>query len=388
MQDLVVLEHLIAHELAKLPDNAGMDVVVRAFGNASAKSFQHCTRFGDDLAPAALLLANDAVALQDLSLTDPRQNNLTGLSGLPLYFAKSGQNIVATIKAFPCKSPQFAQTLWATRHLERLTGNCPRALAVGRATKRGEDFLLVALEFVPGEIINDRLIAIATMPSGFERMKKLDKLCPIIHKLGAFLGKLHTSGPSFHDVASSRVKDAHAHAIACTLRGLATSDFGVDVYRLERDTADLVNTMIDHEYRHAFCHGDAHPGNYLYDSVGDRIVALDLDAGAVSIGSAEKPLGSPWTDYIRITASMKIRELIGITSDETSTMRYAFDSGYTEHGGKLPPHKIITYYTVMEVFDYAAWYFEHENQLKPDVKAFMTQILLTGLGWLRELSKK
>jgi hypothetical protein len=97
------------------------------------------------------------------------------------------------------------------------------------------------------------------------------------------------------------------------------------------------------------------------------------------------PLCSPFTDYVKFVASMKVREIFGVTADESAILRHAFDQGYLAGGGIPPSTTTEQFYTVMEVLDYAHWYFYHEAKLAYEAKIVMQRILHTGIQWLKAI---
>ena len=379
-------ERIIAAHLHGL-DGENVNAVNDAFLAASRESSPLLEHYGCDLLTASYKIAQK-IFLHDATLTDPRQNKLTGLSGLPLFFAGSGEQILASIKAFPVEKPTYAHALWAQQNLYRIAPIVPRVLHAGRASHENGDYFLLVAQFIDGCIVNDLILAMAALPHGEQRLAAREKLHHIVYKIGMLLGRLHTAGPQYFGPQNNLVKDYHQRALSNAVANfMRAPDLAIDENRLYSAVCTMISTMAHHEYRYAYLHGDAHPGNYLYDANTDEVYALDLDNGAQTIGAKLKPLGSPFTDYTKFVLSMKVREIFGVTAQESAHLRQAFDQGYLAQGGTLLSPTWEKFYTVMEVLDYANWYFCHETLLAPEAKIVMQSILQTGLRWLKEICR-
>jgi hypothetical protein len=374
-------EAIIADHLNALSSDPALAVLDGALSSATRACARALTDYGDDLSQAVRAIAEDACACA-VELSDPRKNALTGLSGLPLFFARAGDKTIATIKAFPSSLPAYAAALRAQQIIYREALLVPRLLHAGIAHHDGQEFLLLVSQFVDGSLVNDLIFEMAALPHGEDRAALCHKIEAIMAKIGGLLATLHTAGPAFFGKTARIVGEIHEQALKKTLHGL---QHAIDKNRLASSVTSIMQEMAHHEYRYAYLHGDAHPGNYLVANHSDEVYALDLDNGARSMGAHRQPLGSPFTDYIKLVASMRVREIFGVSPRETLQLRRAFDEGYQAHGGRTPSPRLEQYYTLMEVLDYCSWYSDHQVHLAPDAKAVMERILHEGLAWLPEL---
>lgn len=376
----IIARHLGAQE------NAGLFRRESAFFAAGCEALHELDDYGEGLAHASQNLVKDIFAVDAVSLTDPRQSTIHGLSGAPLFFVAHENKIQACVKAFASTSAQWSEAVWAAVHLHDVLAGIPGLLCVARAKHHGKTYVLLASNYVTGTVVDEFFHQVARMPHDYKRVEHVQQLAHIVLKIGSLLGKLHTAGAPFYGVQSLLVKEMHERALSLTLRGIRTRhNFGIDADRFLSSTKRLMHAMEHHEYRYAYLHGDAHPGNFLYNSASDQIFALDLGAGAKTLGGNKEPLGSPFTDYVKMTASMKVRELIGITPHESTLLRAAFDTGYVAAGGRVPTPAHETFYELMEILDFLAWYFAHVDDLVDDAKVAMTNIAQLAATWLKRL---
>ncbi len=382
MNIIDALEQKIAVHLATIDCASSADNIDRAYQKTCADIMHSLTNYGDQLPNAARAIAQAALGCE-VSLGDSCNSDLIGLSGTPLFFARSQDQPVAVIKAFASTTSDFLQVLWAQQNIFRVMPYVPRAIHAGKAQVSQQDYLLLVSQFIPGTVVNDLILALAAMPLGAERMAATKPVEHITYKIGELLARLHTAGPAHYGASSLSMSEMHKRALNRSIAGFKLAPaFGVDPDQLKVNVQSLMQTMSAHQFRYAYLHGDAHPGNFLYNETCDKISALDLGNGARSITGQRKPAGSPLTDYVRFTASMKVREIFGITEAETAMFRAAFDRGYSAQGGAVPAREVEQCYIVMEVMDYAAWYFDHADNLSVPVRSVMESILRTGLSWL------
>jgi cytidyltransferase-like protein len=81
----------------------------------------------------------------------------------------------------------------------------------------------------------------------------------------------------------------------------------------------------------AYAHGDAAPGNILFDSQTDRVTLIDFLTLKRSIGKANEPIGFPAYEYHQFLSSIhwvNDLERLGLSNDEMSLLEESFSQGY------------------------------------------------------------
>lgn len=323
---------------------------------------------------------------EDITFHDPRLNGLAGLSGLPLYFVRAAGQMVAVVKAFPVGSLLFAKEVYALKNLQNLADCVPPIQGVGLCEWEGMQYFLLATTFIEAPLLNDAMLTMARMPHTNARTATHTSLLPTFFDLGSLLGKVHTLGATIMGNPPRWITDSQARALATTMLGLKDDDeLGINPQDVAAYTHALAGKLSRHQIRYAYLHGDAHPGNYLFCPASERIIMLDCGNGALSFGVDNKPFGSPFIDYIKITASINVRTIMGLTEDECASFNDSLARGYSLAGGTLPHKELAQFYTLMEILDYFSWYFSHKHLLSADAHPMMRQILGKGAAWLSAL---
>lgn len=212
-------------------------------------------------------------------------------------------------------------------------------LSLGKYTLQGIDYIILGMSYSDGQEIRKYIDKIFDTQDPELRRKSIELTKEILQKLGGAVGDIHATGAlsiAIPEGYIETVKLQYENDINITLNQYEERG---GQYRAELETY-FEKLLASYNFQttiFSLYHGDAHLGNFLYDTDSDRITVIDSVKAHLTVDPTGLPISDKFVhDSIKIDESIAkqilsheyneslIHELIG-----------AFHQGYDEKAASL-----------------------------------------------------
>jgi hypothetical protein len=272
-----------------------------------------------------------------------------GVSGSPVFLVKHLGRPLGVIKVFQAFG-EMAQELSAMAELGSLQIDklgAPQLLAAGKLVPGGGNLVkdrelgFMMASIAPGVPLDDLMVAVGKATA--ERPQRLQELREAVGAVGARLAALHTQppgsgqGPVGEDFIRLHVEKVTSYANDVA-QSQAALQWGLDGFPLDQLAHTVCTDFAKDPGPTAIIHGDAHPGNFFFDSSTGMVTAIDTPTMDTSIGRGDKPLGSPARDVVNFLHKL---DTVGrgaqLRAEEVEALQQELAHRYGEAGGKVAP---------------------------------------------------
>ena len=311
-----------------------------------------------------------SVALgQDVELKEICETHLKGYSGAPVFFvypinrqsavqqvpgipsAEHGSGLLAVVKLFTKGldngiGHELSSLEWLLRRSE---GNIitPTPIAVCRTTWAGKLAGAITYEVARGTSLVQLMFKLGQTEPGEPRLHMLSMLKDGIRGAAGTLERLHTHkqvGQSSAGYLQWYYQKAPERAQKVMQGEEALRAAGIQVHRLPERVDELI-TLSQEEIRirpvTAVVHGDAHPGQFFFDTATNRITMIDVSTLHCSLGEHGDARGAPERDVGHFIHMLhRTGEQVGLNNDEINECAEIFLKTYCQEGSM--PLKVYT----------------------------------------------
>jgi aminoglycoside phosphotransferase (APT) family kinase protein len=274
-----------------------------------------------------------------------------GQSGAPVFRVHDAAGeLVAVTKVFP-KTDEFARELSVFQRLgaEQLDHLAvPEVHGVGMARGEQEAGVLVT-SVARGRALDDLMQAVRNAPAG-EGPHAMADLERALAATGRGLAELHTrpegsGGPPAADFADRHPTDWALGALEHLERfERFPAEFRCDLAATTRRFERLREAVRQDPGGGALLHGDAHPGNFFYDTATGSVTAIDLEGLHPTMDATGRPVGIAGVDVGNFEQVLGgYAERAGL-ADELPRLRQVFLDAYRQGGGHALPEHVLNHY--------------------------------------------
>ncbi len=274
----------------------------------------------------------------------------TGLSGNAVFrlMAPSSNTPFSIVKSFidtPSSNNSFAREIDGIAIVNGLQIPSAKAItiqALAKCTVGNEHYNILVESFSPGELMYDIVNSLSNLPSNNSSHDALfTKANDSMKALGSLLAKFHREEYAVRNYLNPTTETELANIFGRAINNLQKvpalkSD--IDFDRLKNTFKQRLNTLKTARLVYGINHGDAHLGNFLYDSATKTITTIDLDRVGYSVTAQSEPLGLPAVDFLRVIRSVTLATLRNppLPAGEARDLEQAFTQTYLANGGSLP----------------------------------------------------
>lgn len=284
-----------------------------------------------------------------------------GVSGDPVFTVRgSSGNIIAIAKGFlsmnDLVNEMRAQHLLETLGLRESMG--AQGLAVGMCSivikekTSGKEMVvekrcfLMLQSFASGQGVDDYLAAVGTSD---DRAQAMEAAKAAVKQTAKALGELHLARASQTATPiTCKQITAHLSQKLSILENHAKTLLlpGIDFKILKRPTITSSTPLrvfaekLSHEFlsnpgKGSILHGDAHPGNFIYDATTNQLTMIDLPSSSTTYDGTNGLMTSAW-DSQSFTYKIALNTKNGMTLEEVKELEKTFKDAYQQAlGGTL-----------------------------------------------------
>lgn len=272
-----------------------------------------------------------------------------GRSGSSVYFVQRGdQSLPIVIKDFPglvAPHSRFAQEIVAYNILRDLHLNyleLPQLLKVGKILPGNSEYFrgLLAMTRVPGKSLAETLEK-QTILRGVDRTIQLQENYIASNAIGKAIGELH-GRTVVSLIPSEQVMHLHAnrirHFFQTAEQTLKTNGFTFAFKA--NDIEAMISDFFKNPGKAGLAHGDAHYGNFIWDSQRQKLAAIDTGSLSQLLNKQGKPAGIQAQDVagLQVTSEFFARRT-GLSEAEVAELKLQFIKGYSNQSA-LNAHSI------------------------------------------------
>lgn len=263
-----------------------------------------------------------------------------GKSGSSVYFVQRGdQSLPIVIKDFPgLVSPhsRFGQEIVAyniLRDLNLTHMELPQLLKVGKIRPENTEFWrgLLAMTRVPGKSLAETLEKQALL-RGLDRVTQLQENYIASHAIGKAIGELHGRTTTVSLAPSEHIMHLHANRIRDFFNTAEQTlqSYGFSFAFKSQDVERMIADFFKKPGKAGLAHGDAHYGNFIWDSQRKRLAAIDTGSLSQLLNKQGKPAGIQAQDLagLQVTSEFFARRA-GLAEAEVAELKLQFIKGYS-----------------------------------------------------------
>ncbi|CAG8120122.1 unnamed protein product [Penicillium nalgiovense] len=261
-------------------------------------------------------------------------------------------------------------------------------LEFGRMTWDTEPAGVVTYQVAPGVSLYQPMKQIGRLPPGPARRDMLSVFNAGVQTVARTLARLHTHSVEgrpgteylewYFNAATKRVQQALVYEDIVRSAGLEVDQFPDKMNQLIADcTRDIVSRP-----RTTVVHGDAHPGNFFYDSATGHVTMIDTTTLHCSLDEDGEPVGVPERDLGHFMRMLRrAGEQYGLARQEMQESTTDFVEAYLGNTAASPNVQIIRFLmscSALSFLNYAAQ--SDQTQVEMQVK-ILQDLFRLGEGW-------
>ncbi|KAJ6183896.1 hypothetical protein N7519_005197 [Penicillium mononematosum] len=261
-------------------------------------------------------------------------------------------------------------------------------LAVGRMTWDTKPAGVVTYQVAPGVSLYQLMMQIGRLPSGPAKRDMLSVFNAGVQAVARTLARLHTHSVEgrpgteylewYFNAATKRVKQALVYKDIIRSAGLEVDQLPGKMNQLvadcKRDIASRPRTTV--------VHGDAHPGNFFYDSATGHVTMIDTTTLHCSLDENGEPVGVPERDLGHFMHMLRrTGEQYGLTRQEMQESTSDFVEAYLGNAAAPANVQIIRFLMSCSALSFLT-YAAQSDQTKVEMQVKILQDLFClGEGW-------
>ncbi|KAJ5265536.1 hypothetical protein N7505_004586 [Penicillium chrysogenum] len=261
-------------------------------------------------------------------------------------------------------------------------------LAVGRMTWDNKPAGVVTYQVAPGVSLYQLMMQIGRLPSGPARRDMLSVFNAGVQAVARTLARLHTHSVEgrpgteylewYFNAATKRVQQALVYKDIIRSAGLEVDQLPEKMNQLvadcKRDIASRPRTTV--------VHGDAHPGNFFYDSATGHVTMIDTTTLHCSLDENGEPVGVPERDLGHFMHMLRrTGEQYGLTRQEMQESTADFVEAYLGNAAAPANVQIIRFLMSCSALSFLT-YAAQSDQTKVEMQVKILQDLFClGEGW-------
>jgi len=262
-----------------------------------------------------------------------------GGSGAPVYMVSDQvSNELCAVKEFPAsRSDEFVRELSALDRLGREGLRVARPLMIGKSGESG----IIFSERASGSAVDQLMLKTGDASEPQERHAAFRVLQDAVACNAEVLAELHTrpsgsGGRASPDFINWNIR-AVEHMVAqfeAPNTSIILEQASLDTDQLKGKVNKLAASFRANPGRSAITHGDAHPGNFLYDPAARTITIIDTSTLPFSINSVGNPAGVSARDVaVYYEKLAHFGEEFGLEHADIISLQSIFRQSYENVGG-------------------------------------------------------